>query len=145
MSSFTNNNASPKESIVATAGESGEVLTPTLQITNDDSAAPPLALPNPSDSTNPNPISLTVGGAKHDFAELGPIIIQSDGSTRRITNWDQMNQKEQDVTWKRIAARNKKRIEELKAKLAEEGNTDELISAATEELVKDNQDNSGNP
>ena len=29
------------------------------------------------------------------FEELGPIIVNSDGSTRRITNWDQMTPAEQ--------------------------------------------------
>ena len=45
---------------------------------------------------------------------LGPIIINSDGTTRRIANWDEMSKREQEVTWKRIAARNKKRLEDLK-------------------------------
>lgn len=89
---------------------------------------PPLALP----PTNPNGGS---GGAEEsrtlrvgeslDFEELGPIIINSDGTTRRIANWDDMTAQEQQVTWKRIAARNKRRLEELKSRA--EGGSGEAV------------------
>jgi hypothetical protein len=47
---------------------------------------------------------------------MGPIILNTDGTTRRISNWDKMTEKEQEVTWRRI----KKRNEERRNKLLEE-------------------------
>ena len=90
---------------------------------------PPLALP----PTDPNvavggggeePRTLRVGETL-DFEELGPIIINSDGTTRRIANWDDMTEREQQVTWKRIAARNKRRLEELRQKEDESGEVED--------------------
>ncbi len=45
--------------------------------------------------------------------ELGPIIINSDGTTRRIANWDTLSPQEQASSWRLISARNKKRIQKL--------------------------------
>ena len=47
------------------------------------------------------------------FEEMGPVIINSDGTTRRIDNWDQMTKGEQEVAWRRIAKRNEERREVL--------------------------------
>eukprot|EP00519_Triparma_laevis_P007311 CAMPEP_0182505364 /NCGR_PEP_ID=MMETSP1321-20130603/19104_1 /TAXON_ID=91990 /ORGANISM="Bolidomonas sp., Strain RCC1657" /LENGTH=100 /DNA_ID=CAMNT_0024710891 /DNA_START=122 /DNA_END=424 /DNA_ORIENTATION=+ len=73
-----------------------------------------LSLP-PADASIPEQKirSLKVGESL-DFAELGPIIINSDGTTRRIANWDDMTKAEQDKTWERISKRNAKRIKQLK-------------------------------
>lgn len=46
--------------------------------------------------------------------ELGPIIINPDGTSRRITNWDNLSKQEQLNTWRIISGRNKKRIEALR-------------------------------
>jgi hypothetical protein len=43
------------------------------------------------------------------FEEMGPVIINADGTTRRIDNWDQMTKGEQEVAWRRIAKRNEER------------------------------------
>jgi predicted Fe-S protein YdhL (DUF1289 family) len=40
---------------------------------------------------------------------MGPVIINIDGTTRRIDNWDQMTKNEQEVAWRRIAKRNEER------------------------------------
>ena len=48
--------------------------------------------------------------------EMGPIIINTDGTTRRIDNWKEMSPQEQEVAWRRI----KKRNEERRNKLLEE-------------------------
>ncbi len=50
---------------------------------------------------------------------LGPIIINTDGTTRRIENWDTLTKAEQANTWRLISARNQKRIEVLKKQLEE--------------------------
>ena len=54
------------------------------------------------------------------FEEMGPVIINADGTTRRIDNWDQMTKSEQEVAWRRIAKRNEERrralLEEMQEK-----------------------------
>ena len=47
------------------------------------------------------------------FEEMGPIIINVDGSTRRIDNWDQMTDQEREVAWRRISKRNAERRKKL--------------------------------
>ena len=47
------------------------------------------------------------------FEEMGPVIINADGTTRRIDNWDQMTKNEQEVAWRRIAKRNEERRKAL--------------------------------
>jgi hypothetical protein len=53
-------------------------------------------------------------GETMKFAELGPIIVNSDGTTRRITNWSTMTDAEQAVTMRRIGKRNQERMADLK-------------------------------
>ena len=43
------------------------------------------------------------------FDEMGPIIINTDGTTRRIDNWNEMTDKEKEVTFRRISKRNEER------------------------------------
>ena len=47
---------------------------------------------------------------------LGPLIINADGTTRRIINWRKMTVREQQVTLRRITKRNRKRVAALKEK-----------------------------
>ena len=69
---------------------------------------PVLALPAPSQSTT----SLTVGGASVKLEHLGPLVINTDGSTSRIENWVGMSAAEQEKTQRIIAKRNQKRLAE---------------------------------
>ena len=57
--------------------------------------------------------------------DLGPIIINPDGTTRRIANWANLTKSEQESSWRLISARNKKRIKALqeKAKQRSQDNT----------------------
>jgi hypothetical protein len=52
-------------------------------------------------------------GETIQFAEMGPVIINTDGTTRRIDNWDQLTEKEREVTWRRISKRNEERRKKL--------------------------------
>jgi hypothetical protein len=54
------------------------------------------------------------------FEEMGPIIINMDGTTRRIDNWNEMTKQEQAVSWRRIAKRNEERRKLLMEKMEEE-------------------------
>ena len=68
--------------------------------------------------------SHTQNGIKLD--ELGPIIVNLDGTLSRIPNWHEMTEGEQQKTLRLIAIRNKKRITDLEKKLttAEEADAD---------------------
>jgi hypothetical protein len=45
--------------------------------------------------------------------ELGPVVINEDGSISRILNWNKMNQAEKDSTMRIIGKRNQQRISKL--------------------------------
>ncbi|RYH07105.1 hypothetical protein EON65_42090 [archaeon] len=70
--------------------------------------------------------------------ELGPIIINPDGTTRRITNWDNLSKQEQLNTWRVISKRNKKRVEALRRHQSESSTTTEPAA----EVVEDENEHS---
>ncbi|KAI2514307.1 hypothetical protein MHU86_200 [Fragilaria crotonensis] len=59
-------------------------------------------------------------GETIQFEEMGPIIINLDGTTRRIDNWNEMTKQEQAVSWRRIAKRNEERRKILMEKMRQE-------------------------
>lgn len=59
-------------------------------------------------------------GETISFEQFGPIILNTDGSTRRIANWDNLCEHEKEVTWRRIAKRNEERRQKLLKKQQEE-------------------------
>jgi len=61
-------------------------------------------------SENSSERTLTVGGSALALDHLGPIVINSDGSTSRIANWTEMNPAEQEKTARLIKKRNQKRL-----------------------------------
>lgn len=63
--------------------------------------------------------TLVVGGDSLKLDELGPVVINADGTTGRISNWQSMLPAERESAIRLIAARNKRRIEVLKAEHAE--------------------------
>jgi hypothetical protein len=68
-----------------------------------------------ADSTSDLPrISL---GETISFEAMGPVILNLDGTTRRIANWDQMTKREQEVAWRRVSKRNEERREIILEKL----------------------------
>jgi len=77
-----------------------------------------LLLPPPIDK-DPSEMTMKLG-EKLSMDYLGPIIVNADGTLRRIENWDKLTKLEQDKSFRLIAARNKKRIEILKQKEQEE-------------------------
>lgn len=83
-------------------------------------------LPESDPNTNLPRVKL---GETISFEEMGPVIINSDGTTRRIANWDEMTEKEREVTWRRISKRNEERrkilLEQQNQQLDEE-NREEL-------------------
>lgn len=61
------------------------------------------------EATNDPSIPTIRLGESITFVAMGPVIINVDGTTRRIDNWDQMTKNEQEVAWRRIAKRNEER------------------------------------
>ena len=77
-------------------------------------------LPPPDPEANLPTIQL---GETISFAQFGPIILNTDGSTRRIANWDILSEHEKEVTWRRISKRNEQRRQAL-LKQQQESNDD---------------------
>ena len=73
-----------------------------------------LALPSVNDSpTTELDVSSGQGTAKLDH--LGPMVVNTDGTLSRITNWEAMTEMEQKNTLRIISKRNKDRLAALKA------------------------------
>ena len=81
-----------------------------LAVADEAPSSDPLALPA-SDGAQ----SVAVGGEAVAMEELGPIVINTDGTTSRITNWHEMTPAEQEKTRRVIVARNAKRLAKLEA------------------------------
>ena len=67
------------------------------------------------------------------FEEMGPIILNMDGTTRRIANWDQMTEHEQQVSWRRISKRNEER-RQLLLKQQQEQQEQQQVNEEEKEL-----------
>lgn len=89
-----------------------------------DKAPAPLALPpseplprdttKSSSSSDPGVVrTITVDGASVKLDHLGPMIINTDGTVARIFNWAGLSEGEKNVALRRIAKRNKARVEQL--------------------------------
>ena len=76
------------------------------------------ALSNCAANEEDNVNVLTLDGDALTFERLGPMIINTDGTVRRIANWDILSPQEKESSWRLISARNRKRVEELKRKIA---------------------------
>lgn len=77
---------------------------------SSDAAAELPQLPAPDPDKEMRTIKL---GESISFESMGPVIINVDGTTKSISNWDQLTEKEQEVTWRRISKRNEERRKKL--------------------------------
>ena len=84
-------------------------------ITQEDAKAK--ALPCSRDTATSNTTTgnktFEVDGETITFDNLGPMIINTDGTIGRITNWTEITDFERERTLKLIARRNKKRRQNL--------------------------------
>lgn len=78
---------------------------------SEDNVIPQIMPADPNDDSIP---TLQFGETLR-FEELGPIILNTDGTTRRIENWNEMTDREREVTWRRIKKRNEERRKVLEA------------------------------
>ena len=79
---------------------------------NDDDGIVP-QLPASTSSSKDSNIPVLQLGESMTLEHLGPVIINVDGTTRRIQNWDNMTAHEREVTWRRISKRNQQRRDAL--------------------------------
>ncbi|OAA78425.1 hypothetical protein LEL_05248 [Akanthomyces lecanii RCEF 1005] len=70
-------------------------------------------LPAPGEGT---PVTLDVSGEGSTvrLAELGPLVVNVDGTVARITNWKEMTGAERETTVRMVGRRNKQRLDALK-------------------------------
>ena len=69
-------------------------------------------------------------GEKVALDHLGPLIVNSDGSLRRIANWQSLSEGEREVALRRVAKRNRERL----AKLEEEEQQQQQPQGQRQEL-----------
>jgi hypothetical protein len=94
------------------------VSLPGTNPTNESNEKEIPLLPLPKAEKEGETRQLPLGGTvKMDY--LGPMIINTDGTVRRIANWQTMTPAEQANTVRLITARNKRRLEALKQQAAE--------------------------
>jgi hypothetical protein len=74
----------------------------------EDAAEKPIIPLLPEAKPNSGLRSITLGETIR-FEEMGPVIINKDGTTRRIANWDQLTEQERQASWRRISKRNEER------------------------------------
>ncbi|CAM9299904.1 unnamed protein product [Choristocarpus tenellus] len=65
------------------------------------------------------------------FDEIGPVITNTDGTVRRIANWQELTDREREVTLRRIGNRNRERTAALKSKAIQEEEVEGCIDAPT--------------
>lgn len=70
-------------------------------------------LPAPGQGT---PITLDVSGdgSTVKLSEMGPLVVNVDGTVARISNWAEMTDAERETTFRMVGKRNKTRLEALK-------------------------------
>ncbi|CAL1166519.1 unnamed protein product, partial [Cladocopium goreaui] len=61
--------------------------------------------------------TVMLGGVPVKMDHLGPVILNDDGSMRRIANWREMTEHERQVALRRIGQRNQRRLAKLTADL----------------------------
>ena len=69
-----------------------------------------------------DPTKVTVNGASVSLEdEMGPLVVNADGSLSRISNWSEMTPIERERTISILGKRNKLRLEKLKDEQGQAG------------------------
>lgn len=133
MSELINtNNVQPEQAIVASTANDVEDENQLALLPEPDEGTVE------ADSSSERVNRITVDGDQLKLDHLGPMIINEDGTVRRIANWQSLTEREQAVAWKRLADRNKRRKEEL---LIEQKIRDEEALAKRTASTNDESDN----
>lgn len=89
--------------------------------TSGDGEVPLLKAPEPGSKLPTFKLGETIR-----LEEMGPIILNTDGTTRRIANWDNLSEQEKQTTWRRISARNEQRRKQLLEQMEQDEGEKEL-------------------
>lgn len=75
-----------------------------------------LALPDANSASNAPQIDLSGqnGGQSVKLDHLGPMVVNTDGTMSRISNWEHMTEMEKQNTLRVLGKRNKQRLDALK-------------------------------
>lgn len=97
-----------------------ELVSPSIGQPLDDAGFLPLPAPpgtedQASKEAEDEVHTIEVGGVPVKVDKLGPVVVQTDGSLSRITNWLDMTPNEQQQTLRLIGRRNQQRLNALKA------------------------------
>jgi hypothetical protein len=112
--------AGPRDDSSLTGGESSDNIPRLLPAGENDKDIPVLKL-----------------GETISFEALGPIILNTDGTTRRIANWDDMTEPERQTTWRRIKVRNEQRRQHLLQLQAQEQQVEEASQQQQQQQDKE--------
>ncbi|KAI1791397.1 hypothetical protein LXA43DRAFT_427781 [Ganoderma leucocontextum] len=98
--------------------------------------APPLALPAPSDAADSEEAEkiLVNGTQTFKFDELGPVVVNKDGTLSRIANWEQMAPIEKERTLRILVARNQIRLASQETQQAEPTEEEKLSVLTSSDL-----------
>ena len=114
--------ATPMAGSAATTAPTAEnppvPISDAANASSDDvpAAQPPLLmLPAPEDINSMITLDCSTGQAV-TLDHMGPVVVNTDGTLARITNWSQMSEQEQSVTKRRIAKRNIERLQGFRDK-----------------------------
>jgi hypothetical protein len=105
--------------VLLMSSSSSDTKAEALAASSGADEIPRLPPPNPEDSKNLPTIRL---GETIRLEEMGPMILNTDGSVRRIDNWDSLSEHEKEVSWRRISKRNEERRQKLLQKQQDEEN-----------------------
>ncbi|CDS05845.1 hypothetical protein LRAMOSA08373 [Lichtheimia ramosa] len=86
-----------------------------MSTANNNSQPPLLALPATAEET----VKVDVND-KYKLKELGPVVVNEDGSLSRINNWHDMAPIEKDNVNRILLKRNRERLERLKKQQQQE-------------------------
>jgi len=76
-----------------------------------------------------------VDGETTPLSHMGPMIINKDGTARRIANWNLLTKKEKIRTWARVSERNIERVAALKANGKIDKETEKAILEEKSEML----------
>ncbi|RCI17046.1 hypothetical protein L249_2320 [Ophiocordyceps polyrhachis-furcata BCC 54312] len=90
------------------------------ETTASSSSSPPrFALPAPGvdDDSSNSKVPLPVGGRSVKLADLGPLVMDKNGTVSRIANWTELTSSEKNIAMIVLDKRNRGRREALQGKL----------------------------
>lgn len=91
---------------IVNAADEGKQCNKT-NAAGDAEEVPRLGLPAGWSETQTGSQKLVLGESYNLYDKMGPLVINDDGSTRRIANWDVLTEKEKQTTLRVLSKRNK--------------------------------------